>query len=61
MDTRSFLAGHTGLAAALAADGQIERLIPVCAQVSQRYFLADLHAAADLDAQFLSKSQFRHR
>ena len=58
LDTRGFLAGHTGLAAALAADGQIERLVPVCAQVSQRYFLADLHAAADLNAQFFQNLNF---
>ena len=53
LDALGILAGHTGLAAALAADGDIEGFVPVRAQVGQRYIPANIHAAADLNAQFL--------
>ena len=49
-DARRVLAVHAGLAAALAADRDVERLEALLAQLLERDVAADLHATADLDA-----------
>ena len=51
LDARGVLAGHTGPAPALAADGDIERPVALSAQLGQRDVFADLDTAADVNAQ----------
>ena len=45
------LAGHARLAAALAANGNVERLVALLAQLGQRHIPAHVHAAVDVHAQ----------
>ena len=52
-DVRSHgvVAGHPGPPAALAADGDVERLVALLLQLGDGHILADLHAAPDLRAE----------
>lgn len=52
LDASGVLAGYTGPAPALAADGDIERPVALSAQLGQRDVFADLDTAANVNAQF---------
>ena len=59
LDARSVLAGNPCCAAALAADGEIERLVPLGAQLGKGNVLANFHTAADGNTQLPQDVNFR--
>ena len=59
LDARSVLAGNPCCAAALAADGEIERLVPLGAQLGKGYVHANFHTAADGNTQLPQDVNFR--